>query len=116
VPMTFHVGSLPRRARRRQNLFDPHGFHILATTINIRGESYRLKGRRQAGLLPSQEREGAVAQFSVAPVSDPPKARRPRSALAPLHPGPRKTEFWQGKRLYGWRNFRLELWGIFNRY
>lgn len=53
-----------------------------STTINIRGESYRLKDRRRAGLLPSQEREGgAAAQFSVAPVSAPPKARRPRSAL-----------------------------------
>ena len=53
-----------------------------STTINIRGESYRLKDRRRAGLLPSQEREGgAAAQFSVAPVSAPPKARRPRSTL-----------------------------------
>ena len=26
----FHVGTLPRRARRRQNFFDPHGFHIFA--------------------------------------------------------------------------------------
>src|SRR6266851_2454080 len=26
----LHVGSLPRRARRRQNFLDSHGFHILA--------------------------------------------------------------------------------------
>ena len=53
-----------------------------STTINIRGESYRLKDRRRAGLLPSQEREGdAAAQFSMAPAAASPKARRPRSAL-----------------------------------
>lgn len=52
-----------------------------STTINIRGESYRLKDRRRAGLLPAPERESEAAQFSVAPVSASPKARRPRSAL-----------------------------------
>jgi len=52
-----------------------------STTINIRGESYRLKERRRAGLLPGRERDGEAAQFSVAPVSATPKARRPRSAL-----------------------------------
>src|SRR5499427_9274611 len=53
-----------------------------STTINIRGESYRLKDRRRAGLLPSREREGAAAvEFSMTPDSATPKARRPRSAL-----------------------------------
>lgn len=31
-----------------------------STTINIRGESYRLKERRKAGLLPPPAQEGAV--------------------------------------------------------
>ena len=26
----FHVGTLPRGSRRRQNFLDPHGFHILS--------------------------------------------------------------------------------------
>src|SRR5690242_14721177 len=39
-----------------------------STTINIRGESYRLKDRRRAGLLPAREGEPA-AEFSVAPAS-----------------------------------------------
>jgi len=30
-------------------------------TINIRGESYRLKDRRKAGLVPSRGQEGAEA-------------------------------------------------------
>src|SRR5512142_580287 len=48
-----------------------------STTINIRGESYRLKDRRRAGLLSSREQDGrAAAELSVAPVSAPPKARR----------------------------------------
>src|SRR5438067_11226747 len=49
-----------------------------STTINIRGESYRLKDRRKAGLLPSREEE---APLSVAPASGLPKARRPKASL-----------------------------------
>jgi len=53
-----------------------------STTINIRGESYRLKDRRRAGLLPAREREGeAGVGFPVAPSSAPPQARRPMAAL-----------------------------------
>lgn len=53
-----------------------------STTINIRGESYRLKDRRRAGLVLSREEEGrASPPLSVAPVSAPPKTRRPRAAL-----------------------------------
>jgi DNA replication protein DnaC len=53
-----------------------------STTVNIRGESYRLKERRRAGLLPSREQEGAQSgDYSMAPASATPKARRPRSAL-----------------------------------
>ncbi len=52
-----------------------------STTINIRGESYRLKDRRRAGLLPAREQEGQpAAQLSVAPVYAPAKARRPKPA------------------------------------
>jgi DNA replication protein DnaC len=52
-----------------------------STTINIRGESYRLKERRRAGLLGSQEGAAGAAGFSTAPSSATPKARRPRPAL-----------------------------------
>lgn len=53
-----------------------------STTINIRGESYRLKDRRRAGLLSSREQDGrTAAELSVAPVSAPPKARPLRAAL-----------------------------------
>jgi DNA replication protein DnaC len=58
-----------------------------STTINIRGESYRLKDRRRAGLLPVRERDGEAAQFSVAPASATPKARPPRSALSSASSG-----------------------------
>src|SRR5881409_3681107 len=53
-----------------------------STTINIRGESYRLKDRRRAGLLPRSEQE---ATPSVAPAlpsdSAPSKTRRLSAAL-----------------------------------
>lgn len=48
-----------------------------STTINIRGESYRLKERRRAGLLPSLERPGGPDPgAALASASAPPKARR----------------------------------------
>ena len=59
-----------------------------STTINIRGESYRLKDRRRAGLLPLAERDAASApDFSTASASAPPKTRR-KAALgsAPAEP------------------------------
>jgi len=45
-----------------------------STTINIRGESYRLKDRKRAGLLAPREGEGGA--FSAAPASATPKTRR----------------------------------------
>src|SRR5207237_9217037 len=46
-----------------------------STTINIRGESYRLKDRRKAGLVPPRGQEGAeAAARSLASDSVPPKA------------------------------------------
>ena len=46
-----------------------------STTVNIRGESYRLKDRRKAGLLPG--RDGAMGPPpSVAPVSTTAKTRQ----------------------------------------
>ena len=45
-----------------------------STTVNIRGESYRLKERRKAGLLPA--RDAAAPPLSVAPPSAPPKTRQ----------------------------------------
>lgn len=53
-----------------------------STTINIRGESYRLKDRRKAGLVPPREQErAAVAARSLASDSVPAKTR-PKPALA----------------------------------
>jgi DNA replication protein DnaC len=53
-----------------------------STTVNIRGESYRLKERRRAGLLPDVERAGGEpAAFSAAPASASPKTRRLRATL-----------------------------------
>lgn len=46
-----------------------------STTVNIRGESYRLKERRKAGLLPGRE-GGVGSALSVAPASAPPKTRQ----------------------------------------
>jgi DNA replication protein DnaC len=53
-----------------------------STTINIRGESYRLKERRRAGLIGGREQEtGETHAVSVAPASAPPKPRRKEAAL-----------------------------------
>jgi hypothetical protein len=46
-----------------------------STTINIRGESYRLKERRKAGLVPAREQERA-ASHSLASDSVTPKTRQ----------------------------------------
>src|ERR1700757_661189 len=54
-----------------------------STTINIRGESYRLKDRCKAGLVPAREQEGAeVATRSLASDSVTPKTRQ-KAALGP---------------------------------
>ena len=52
-----------------------------STTVNIRGESYRLKDRRRAGLVGGRE-EGAdqARDFSVTPSSAAPKTRRQTAA------------------------------------
>ena len=48
-----------------------------STTINIRGESYRLKDRRKAGLVPPRGQEGAeAAARSMASDSVTPKTRQ----------------------------------------
>ena len=51
-----------------------------STTVNIRGESYRLKERRKAGLIGGREQSGdgqvPSPALSVAPDSAPPKTRR----------------------------------------
>jgi len=63
-------------------------------SINIRGESYRLKDRRRAGLLPAQDQHGQnSAELSAA------RGRR-KQVLSALGVG----------------NFGPELWGIFSRY
>ncbi len=57
-------------------------------TVNIRGESYRLKDRRRAGLLARPEAEGRAspADFAVASASATPKTRRPRASLGSAPP------------------------------
>ena len=64
-------------------------------TINIRGESYRLKDRRRAGLLPGREQgqRPEAAALSVAPVSAPPKARRLRAALGSAPTGATESKY-----------------------
>jgi DNA replication protein DnaC len=53
-----------------------------STTINIRGESYRLKDRRRAGLLPPREQDKRPeVALAAAPASAPPKTRRLKAAL-----------------------------------
>jgi DNA replication protein DnaC len=64
-----------------------------STTINIRGESYRLKDRRRAGLLPGREQEGRPeVALPVAPASTTPKARRPGAALGSVAAGATGTK------------------------
>ena len=59
-----------------------------STTINIRGESYRLKERRKAGLFPRAEEETRPAPFpSSAIVENGPRRQgsaSPRKSSAPL--------------------------------
>jgi len=63
------------------------------TTINIRGESYRLKDRRRAGLLPRSEQGTALTQPSaVSSASAPPKRAAYRLRWAPLRSTTRQTE------------------------
>jgi hypothetical protein len=59
-----------------------------STTINIRGESYRLKDRRKAGLFPRAEEETRLAPFPSSEVSQNGPRRQgsaaPRKTGAPL--------------------------------
>jgi DNA replication protein DnaC len=65
-----------------------------STTLNIRGESYRLKDRRRAGLLTARDREeDQAAASSAAPASATPKARRPRAALGSAPAGAAEGRF-----------------------
>jgi DNA replication protein DnaC len=59
-----------------------------STTMNIRGESYRLKERRKAGLVPAREQERTTSN-SLAADSVAPKTRQ-RRRWAPLRPRPRR--------------------------
>src|SRR5579859_774683 len=61
-------------------------------TINIRGESYRLKERRRAGLIGGREQEGGTGSalaLSLAPSSAPPQ--RQKAARASAAPGAKET-------------------------
>jgi DNA replication protein DnaC len=59
-----------------------------STTINIRGESYRLKDRKRAGLLVTRGQEGGAAgEFSAGPASASPKTRQ-KTALGSATAGP----------------------------
>src|SRR4030095_16838113 len=54
-----------------------------STTINIRGESYRLKDRRRAGLLPRTEQEAPlIAPPAVSSAFATPKTRPPNHGAA----------------------------------
>jgi DNA replication protein DnaC len=60
-----------------------------STTINIRGESYRLKDRKRAGLLTGRE----PAELSAAAAVAPPKAHHPRAAQGCARPGAAESRF-----------------------
>jgi DNA replication protein DnaC len=63
-----------------------------STTINIRGESYRLKERRRAGLIGGREQEGGTGSapaLSLAPGSAPPQ--RQKAARGSAAPGAKET-------------------------
>jgi hypothetical protein len=49
--MGFHL----RRPDHRDG--DPRPLALISTTVNIRGESYRLKERRKAGLIPLPDQQ-----------------------------------------------------------
>jgi IstB-like ATP binding protein len=77
-----------------------------STTINIRGESYRLKDRRRAGLLPPRGQEGAEAA-----------ARSVASDRTPLRPKRAKRRRWAPLRPRPWRLIHeVQGWGFFDRY
>jgi hypothetical protein len=64
-----------------------------STTINIRGESYRLKERRRAGLIGGREQEGSAGVGS-APAGLPllPATPAPALSLAPASALPRRQK------------------------
>lgn len=65
-----------------------------STTINIRGESYRLKDRRRAGLLAGREQqEGQPGSPTPAPTSTTPKTRRPGAPLGSASMGAGEKRF-----------------------
>lgn len=65
-----------------------------STTINIRGESYRLKDRRRAGLLAGREQqEGQTGSPTPAPTSAMPKTRRPGAPLGTASVGAGEKRF-----------------------
>jgi DNA replication protein DnaC len=65
-----------------------------STTINIRGESYRLKDRRRAGLLAGREQqEGQTGAPTPAPTSATPKTRRPGAPLGSASVGAGEKRF-----------------------
>jgi len=68
-----------------------------STTINIRGESYRLKDRRKAGLLPSPKEHGGQPAPFLSPeiLQNGPRRQgsaTPRKTSAPLTAPGRSTE------------------------
>jgi DNA replication protein DnaC len=65
-----------------------------STTLNIRGESYRLKDRRRAGLLTARDREEEqTVASSAAPASATPKPRRPKASLGSAPAGAAEGRF-----------------------
>jgi DNA replication protein DnaC len=61
-----------------------------STTINIRGESYRLKERRKAGLVPGRGQDGASVASGWGSDSAPPQAR-PKTARGSAPSEPQET-------------------------
>ena len=78
-----------------------------STTINIRGESYRLKERRKAGLVPAREQEASGVQLLGLGLRSAQNAPKDGAGLHCVRG--------QGGSVIGFRNFRPAKWGIFIR-
>jgi DNA replication protein DnaC len=72
-----------------------------STTLNIRGESYRLKDRRKAGLVRLADRKGRGPQLVPWPRTPLRPKRAKRRRWAPLRPRPRRPIH----EVQGWRVF-----------
>jgi len=88
IPSTHRSNRPPGNFAADATILDRLLHH--STTVNIRGESYRLKERRRAGLIGGREQSGdgqvPLPALSLVPDSAPPKTRR-KTALGSASSG-----------------------------